>query len=67
MQQYQELCDVREKVGGRLVDYEVLDNGVVKSTFEGGVLFINKSSEAKTAEGREIPAKGYVTAEGAQA
>lgn len=67
VQQYQELCDVREKVGGRLVDYEVLDNGVVKSTFEGGVLFINKSNEAKTAEGREIPAKGYVTAEGAQA
>ena len=65
--QYNRLREASVKLGGRLVSYEVLQNGVVKSGYSGGgSVIINKTSMTVSVDGKEIAPKGYLFMQGGE-
>jgi len=68
-EQYDELCGVYKKLGSqKLVSYEHMDNGLIKSGFEsGGELLVNLSKTPLETNGITVEAEDYVITEGGEA
>lgn len=57
---------LRHVIGSTMVDHQLIDNGVKKTTYDNGViLYINRSKNDVNVNGIEIPAMSYVV-EGAE-
>ena len=51
---------LKQVTGARIVNHEILDNGVRKVTYDNGVvIYINYSDDAQMTDGYEIPGTGY--------